>query len=71
MKIKLKYLNTYTDARGDLKIYYRRKRSLKGIEITARPPGSPEFMQQYYAAQQKHELSSACNDRSCLDPSNG
>ena len=56
MKIKLKYLNTYTDARGDLKIYYRRKRTLKGIEITARPPGSPEFMKQYYAAQQKHEL---------------
>ena len=56
MKIKLKYLNQYSDARGDLKIYYRRKRTLKGIEITARPPGSPEFMQQYYAAQQKHEI---------------
>jgi len=56
MEIKLKYLNQYPDARGDLKIYYRRKRTLKGIEITARPPGSPEFMQQYYAAQQKHEL---------------
>ena len=56
MEIKLKYLNQYPDARGDLKIYYRRKRTLKGIEITARPPGSPEFMRQYYAAQEKHEL---------------
>ena len=56
MKIKLKYLNSYKDRHGVLKIYYRRNRKLKGIEITARPPGSTEFMHQYHAAENKHAL---------------
>jgi integrase len=56
MKVELKYLNQYKDRRGNLKIYYRRNRKLKGIELTARPPGSPEFMQQYESAQRKHAL---------------
>ena len=55
MKVELKYLNQYKDRRGNLKIYYRRNRKLKGIELTARPVSGPDFMMQYAAAQMKQE----------------